>query len=57
MTAEEERAVIVAWLRENADQLMGKTLTGKHDIKFCEFAARVIETTANDIEAKVHLDG
>lgn len=52
---EEERAKIVAWLRESADQIIGNTLTGGYDVGQCVMAANAIEIAAGDIKAGEHL--
>jgi len=51
---EQERDVIVAWLRMSADQIIGNLLTGDYDTEACEMAARAIEIAANDIEQGEH---
>ena len=54
IASDAERKKIVAWLRENADQIIGHLLTGDYDTKTCELMAQAIELAANDIEAKEH---
>ena len=49
-----ERERIAAWLRKNADQIIGHLLTGDYDTKTCELMAQAVELAANDIEAQEH---